>query len=135
MNRQGFSPLAAPLLILAVLQTIMLGALFAGVPPHPPAAILLFGMAPFLAASIAIALAAMLAGPSRTGRVLTLLAALLALISYGPHKYVDPNLALIWPSVVLGQAAALWCVLGLVRAHRAARSHDPAADGLKARGG
>ncbi|MTI02983.1 hypothetical protein E1297_43965 [Roseibium sp. RKSG952] len=41
------------------------------------------------------------------GRSLSILAALMALVSFGPQKYFDAQLALIWPAVFLGQLAAL----------------------------
>jgi len=91
----------AALLTLVVLQGIMLAALFAGVPPHPPAEVAPFGMAPLLAASLSAALAAMVMGPTEasSGRGLTILAVLLALISFGPQKVVDPAFSRIWPAV------------------------------------
>ena len=81
-------PTIAALFILIVLQLIMLSALYAGVPPHPPVATPLFGIAPFIGASIAIAGAAIILGPLSTaaGRSLTGLAIVLALISFGPQK-------------------------------------------------
>ena len=86
-------------------------------PPHPPAATPLFGMAPFLGAAISAALAAMVIGPDagKVGRGLGCLAALLALVSFGPQKYFDAQIGLIWPAVVAGQMAA--CFI-LVRAAR-----------------
>ena len=76
-ERQSFAALAT----LIVLQVIMLSALYAGVRPHPPVATPLFGIAPFLGASVSVALAAMIVGPlrGRPGRGLSVLAALMAL--------------------------------------------------------
>jgi len=105
MNR----PAAAMLAALIVLQLVMLGALFAGVAPHPPATIPLFGIAPFIAVSLSVAVAAIVVGPIETiyGKSLSVLAGLLALLSYGPQKYLDPQFASIWPSVVFGQITVL----------------------------
>lgn len=99
----------AALSVLIMLQAVMLGALYAGVPPHPPQATPLFGIAPFLGASMASAVAAMLlgAGSSRFGKALSLLAALMALVSFGPQKYFDAQFGLIWPAVIAGQIACL----------------------------
>ena len=93
---------------LIILQVTMLSALYAGVAPHPPATTPLFGIAPFVGAAIAAAMAAIVMGPAETraGRVLGVTAALMALISFGPQKYLDAQIALIWPSVVGGQIAA-----------------------------
>ena len=100
----------------------MLSALYAGIAPHPPAATPLFGMAPFLAASISAAASALILRPTECigGRALAGLAALLALVSFGPQKYLDPQIALIWPAVVAGQVSALVVLAGILRA-RAAR--------------
>ncbi|MEW9918150.1 hypothetical protein AB2B41_00920 [Marimonas sp. MJW-29] len=114
-------PVIAALLALIVLQLIMLSALYAGVPPHPPVATPLFGIAPFIGMSVAVALAALVMGPAdtSTGRILSGLAVLCALVSFGPQKYLDPQFALIWPAVLTGQVAALVVlasVFGVIRA-------------------
>ncbi|WP_424967438.1 hypothetical protein [Dinoroseobacter sp. S375] len=105
----------AGLAALIVLQVVMLSALYAGVAPHPPATTPLFAIGPFIGASVAAALAAVWIGPAeRAGRGLMVLAALGALVSFGPQKYVDPQIALIWPAVLSGQVAAavvLWRAL------------------------
>lgn len=99
----------AALATLILLQIVMLSALYAGIRPHPPIATPLFGIAPFIGASVCVALSAMFVQPLRTftGRGLSVLAAMMALVSFGPQKYFDPQFALIWPAVILGQLAAL----------------------------
>ena len=98
--------LNAALLALVVLQGVMLGSLYADVAPHPPTTTPLFGIAPFLAAALAAALAGlMLGGHSRAGRWLSVLAALGAAVSFGPQKYFDAQFPLIWPAVIAGQLA------------------------------
>ncbi|MGJ8588857.1 MAG: hypothetical protein ACSHXW_11940 [Yoonia sp.] len=99
----------AALSALILLQLVMLSALYAGVAPHPPVATPLFGMAPFLAASFAVAFSAILLGPlnGKAGRSLSGLAVVLALVSFGPQKYFDAQFALIWPAVISGQIAAI----------------------------
>lgn len=99
----------AALCALIVLQLIMLGALFAQSAPHPPATIPLFAIAPFLAAALSVTAGAIITGPldTTTGRVLSVLAALMALLSYGPQKYLDAQFTLIWPAVITGQIAAV----------------------------
>ncbi|SIT01766.1 hypothetical protein SAMN05421759_11053 [Roseivivax lentus] len=117
---------AAALAILIVLQLTMLSALYAGIEPHPPIATPLFGIAPFIGASVSLALAAIMSKPatSAAGRGLSVLAVLSALVSFGPQKYVDPNFGLIWPAVMLGQVAASVIVIEVVRISRRRRS-DP----------
>lgn len=116
IDRQAFAALAA----LIVLQLIMLSALFAGIRPHPPAATPLFGMGPFLGASVSVALSAILVGPLNNfaGRGLSVLGALMALVSFGPQKYVDAQFGLIWPAVIVGQFAAVAIFVRVVNSIR-----------------
>ncbi|MBL4731944.1 MAG: hypothetical protein JKY82_05000 [Rhizobiaceae bacterium] len=102
-------PAYAALTTLIILQVVMLMALFAVSAPHPPATIPLFAIAPFLGASLSVAIAAIILGPTTSvvGRFSSILAAFMALLSYGPQKYFDPQFSLIWPSVIAGQIAAL----------------------------
>lgn len=108
-------PATAALATLTILQVVMLTALYAKTAPHPPAATPGFGIAPFLAMSLSAAAAAWILGPAQTkaGRVLAVVAGLLALVSFGPQKYFDAQLPLIWPAVITGQIAVL-ALLGMV---------------------
>ena len=125
----------AALSVLIVLQLVMLSALYAGVAPHPPLATPLFGMAPFIGASVSAALAAVICGPTSrpAGRMLAGLAVALALVSFGPQKYLDPQIALIWPAVVTGQIAALALIVQIAHTvgHTGSECHfsGPAARG------
>lgn len=116
-----FQPLAsfAALTALIILQVVMLMALYAGVEPHPPATIPLFGIAPFLGAAVATAAAALIIGPvhGMSGRGLSLLAAATALVSFGPQKYFDAQFPMIWPAVIAGQIAAAVVVYNALRAY------------------
>ncbi|WP_299870626.1 hypothetical protein [uncultured Hoeflea sp.] len=98
---------ASALATLIILQTVMLASLYAGVPPHPPAATPLFGIGPLIGASLSAATAALVLGPRSTpaGRWFGLIAAALALVSFGPQKFFDPQFAIIWPAVIGGQIA------------------------------
>ena len=109
-------PFVAALSTLVILQAIMLSALYAGIRPHPPEATPLFGMAPFIGAAIAAAVSAMILNPAETaaGRGLALVAALLAAVSFGPHKYFDAQFPLIWPAVIAGQIAIVTILLRMV---------------------
>lgn len=119
MRRIPLPPADAALVMIAILQGVMLAALFAGVAPHPPATTPLFGIAPFIAAAVALAVGALVA-PAGGGarRSLGVLAALAALVSFGPQKYVDAQFALIWPAVLLGQIAALAILVDAARGRR-----------------
>ncbi|MEC8630358.1 MAG: hypothetical protein VXY73_09710 [Pseudomonadota bacterium] len=118
----------AALSVLIVLQMIMLSALYAGIKPHPPVATPLFGIAPFIGASIAAALAAIIMTPAtRGGRVLSVLAALMAAASFGPQKYFVPEFPLIWPAVIGAQIAIVTIIANVVSHSRAALDLRPAA--------
>ncbi|WP_404400442.1 hypothetical protein [Pelagibacterium halotolerans] len=103
----------AALLVLIVLQLVMLGALYAQIPPHPPRTIPLFALAPFLGVSIAVAGAAMVLGGTRNGpgTLMSLLAAGLALVSFGPQKWLDPAIGEIWPAVLVAETAVIALVV------------------------
>jgi hypothetical protein len=107
----------AALATLILLQVIMLSSLYAGIRPHPPEVTPLFGIGPFLGASVSIALSAIILQPltSGFGRGLSVLAALMALVSFGPQKYLDAQFGLIWPAVVLGQVAAITILICVLR--------------------
>ena len=66
----------AALATLILLQVVMLIALYAGVRPHPPEAIPLFGIAPYIGASVSVALSAIILGPldHTAGRSLSVVA-------------------------------------------------------------
>lgn len=115
---QSDKPAKAALATLIILQTVMLAALFAQSVPHPPATILIFAIAPYLAMSLATAACALILGPltNRTGQSFTVGATLLSLISFGPHKWFDPQLPLIWPAVIMGQLAAITLFVLVYRA-------------------
>ena len=101
-------PTRAALAALAIIHLLMLGALYSQTAPHPPLSIALFGLGPFLSATVAVMAAAwIMAERPRSGPALAVLAAVLAALSLGPHKYVDPAFPLIWPAVLAGQIAAL----------------------------
>lgn len=114
-------PLTAALGTLIILQVTMALALFFKVPPHPPDVIPLGGMAPVIGASLSAAFAALvLGGRGLAGQGLVVLACLLAAISYGPQKYFDPAIGLVWPAVVTAQVAMLAALsqLGPALRHR-----------------
>ena len=98
---------AAAIMALVVLTSVMLLAMFTRTEPHPPFEVAPFALAPFLAASLAIGVAAhvLITSGARFAIATALLFALTALVSYGPQKYFDPALPRIWPAVVVAQVA------------------------------
>ncbi|MCZ4272356.1 hypothetical protein [Maritalea porphyrae] len=103
------------LIMLIVLQLTMIFSLFFKVPPHPPIAIPISGIGPLIGVSIGVALMAILIDPAkdRVARILSVIAVALALISYGPQKYIDPQFPLIWPAVIAAQLASLVILVGV----------------------
>ena len=104
------SHLQRPALVgLAVLQALMFLALMAGLAPHPPRVTPLFAIGPFLAASVALCLTVLWLphGAGQLSAARSVLAGIMALLSYGPQKWTDANIAEIWPAVLLGQMLAL----------------------------
>ena len=56
-------------------------------------------MGPFLSVVVAIGLAGLVSGQ----KWCMVLVALLSLVSFGPQKYLDAALPLIWPAVLIAQ--------------------------------
>lgn len=112
---QPTKALDAACLMLALIQAVMLASLWFGVAPHPPRAIPLFAMAPFLAVSIGTALCARVLIEHLSGRILAGVAAALALLSFGPQKYIDPAFAEIWIAVIAAQLCVIVIVLALIK--------------------
>ncbi len=120
-RHQPAQAVSAGAIVLLVLTTVMLLALLTRTPPHPPLETPLFALGPFLGASLAIGGAALylLGQGSRHGTALVILFALTALVSFGPQKFLDPNLSRIWPTVVTAQAAvAVILVCGILDLRR-----------------
>ncbi len=119
MTTETEKHITAALSTLIILQLLMLSALFTQTVPHPPLAVAPFAIAPFFAVSLAACTSALILGPStRAGRVIAALAALLALVSFGPQKYFDAQFSLIWPAVMTGQFAALVILIQTARGPR-----------------
>lgn len=110
-------PAVAAILVLIVLTTVMLLALFSRTAPHPPLEVPPFALGPFLGASLALGAAALylVRRSTRFGGTLAILFAITALISFGPQKYIDPTFSRIWPAVITAQVAVIvifaWCIV------------------------
>ena len=109
----------AALIALVTVQFVMLLALLTETPPHPPLEIPPFAMGPFLGAALAIALAAIVTGPTATlfGKILSVIAAVFALVSFGPQKFFDSQFPLIWPAVLTAQSFVVVLVIALLKSN------------------
>lgn len=116
-NRNSLIVSQAALGALVVLQITMLAALFSRTAPHPPLVIVPFALGPFLGASIAVAIAAMVLqfNPSKLASVSAVVAVALALVSLGPQKWIDPNISQIWPAILVGQFAAITLMISVFK--------------------
>ncbi len=122
----------AAILVLLTLTGVMLLALLSRTPPHPPLDVPPFALGPFLGAHLAIGAAAfyLLRAGARHGTMLALLFGLMALVSFGPQKYFDPDFSRIWPAVITAQIALgvlLAWSLGIWRKQRDS-ARPPASD-------
>ena len=115
---------AGSLIALALQDVLLMAALFAQVEPHPPASV-----GPLIGATLVLSLRAAwnLQQPGRWTYPLALVAALVHLPSFGPHKFLLSQAPVIWPMVLLGlvlQVQVVWLSmrgwLGAVGARRAA---------------
>lgn len=125
VNRQlnQSQALFSSLIGLLVLNAVMLLALFAQVAPNPPGK---FG--PFIGATISLAAMALplISWQNRWGLLPALLAALMSLLSLGPHKlFLEPTAALLWPVILLGSVLILLVVVSGVSYWRTCSSIHP----------
>jgi len=121
----------AALAVLAILQTLMLAALYTRTEPHPPFTVPPFALGPFLSSAIAIAVAALILGSTttRSGRVATLVTVLAALVSFGPHKWLTSGIGEIWPAIGLAEFALVVLAVRLAIAWRQTGSMASAGTG------
>ncbi|MGI9338470.1 MAG: hypothetical protein ACR2P4_08180 [Gammaproteobacteria bacterium] len=92
--------ICAALLGLAVLQAVILGALWAQVSPHPPN-----WVGPYLGAMIALAAASipLVHHGIKAGLVGAMIVAVMAILSVGPQKFVlEANAAVLSPVLIVG---------------------------------
>ena len=129
-NSKYSQPVAMALVVLAILQGVMLAAMLARVPPHPPFSVGPFAMGPWLGACLAAIAVSLMSGPEdgRAGQGFALLSTVMALVYYGPHKWFDPAIGQIWPAVLAAQIACLTILfrIGLPLIHRFRRREQEA---------
>ena len=108
---------------LIILHVVMLTAMYTRTAPHPPLEIPLFALGPFFGAVLAIAAIALvhLQHQSRTGYFACIVTGALAMISFGPHKILAPEILQIWPAVLVG----ILCSIGLILVSITALRKEP----------
>lgn len=94
---------AAAVMAVLTLHVVTLVALYTGTQPHPP-----FVLAPFIAANVAVGVAAvtLLRRRMRAGFVAAIGFAAVSIISFGPHKMLAENALAILPAALVGFAAS-----------------------------
>lgn len=111
----------ASVIALLIITAVMLSALFTRTSSHPPIEVPPFALGPFLGASLSIGGAVVYLVLKRAPycRVISLLFALSALVSFGPQKFFDPWFSRVWPAVITAQLAVLvilvWFLAGFKR--------------------
>lgn len=97
---------------LAVLNCVMIGALFAQVPPNPPGR---FG--PYIGATMALAIVSMVLvhWRNKIGYIGSIIVGLMCLLSTGPQKFfIEPNATLLIPVIILGTTFSATLIIGSI---------------------
>ena len=105
VSRSGDGYAAASIMVLPVLASAMLFALFTRAEPHPPLEVEPFALGPCLAVSLATGAAAygLMVHGMRFAAAVAPLFALTAPVSNGSQKYVDPAFPKIRSAVIAAQ--------------------------------
>jgi len=85
---------------LLVIDIVLLQALFAQVPPHPPG-----NLGPFIAAMVTLGVISpiLIHWKNKMGLISSFIFGCMNILAVGPHKYwVDPNAKLVLPVIILG---------------------------------
>jgi len=106
---------------LIVLNCVMLGALFAQVPPNPPGR---FG--PYIGATLSLAVLSLplIFWRNRIGYISSIIVGLMCLMSLGPHKFfIDQAANSLSPVIILGSILSLILIISSIMAWREKRVH------------
>lgn len=85
---------------LLVIDIVILQALFAQVPPHPPG-----NLGPFIAAMVTLGVISpiLIHWKNKMGLISSFIFGCMNILAVGPHKYwLDPNGKLVLPVIILG---------------------------------
>jgi hypothetical protein len=97
---KGIQGLLISLIGLLVIDVVLLQALFAQVPPHPPG-----NLGPFIAAMITLGVISpiLIHWKNEMGLISSFIFGCMNILAVGPQKYlVDPNAELVVPIIILG---------------------------------
>ena len=85
---------------LLVIDIVILQALFAQVPPHPPG-----NLGPFIAAMVTLGVISpiLIHWKNKMGLISSFIFGCMNILAVGPHKYwLDPNGTIVLPVIILG---------------------------------
>ena len=93
---------------LIILESVLLGSLWAQIQPHPPARV-----GPFIAASLCLAVVSLplFWWRNKTGYITAMLVGLLGLVSFGPHKFFTESAAQIFPAIIIGTVLSVVLII------------------------
>lgn len=101
---------------LFALNCVLLGTLFAQVPPNPPG---MFG--PYIGATLSLAVISLplFLWRNRIGYISSIIVGLMCLMSFGPQKFfIEPAALLLSPVIILGSILSLTLIISSIVAWR-----------------
>jgi hypothetical protein len=104
---------------LIALNCVMLGALFAQVPPNPPGKV-----GPYIGATLSLAVLSLplVFWRNRTGYISSFIVGLMCLMSLGPQKFfIEQAADLLSPVIILGSILSVILILSSILAWRGER--------------
>lgn len=101
---------------LILLQSVLLGSLWAQVQPHPPARV-----GPFIAASLSLTVVSvpLVWWRNKIGHTTSIIVGLLGLISFGPHKFFSESANQIFPAIIVGTVFSVVLIISSIVSWRA----------------
>ena len=106
---------------LVALNCVMLGALFAQVPPNPPGRV-----GPYIGATLSLAVLSLplIFWRNRIGYISSIIVGLMCLMSLGPQKFfIEQAANLLSPVIILGSILSLILIISSIMAWREKRVH------------
>ena len=100
---------------MVTLKSVLLGALWARVQPHPPERV-----GPFIAASLSLAIVSipLVWWRNKIGYTTSIIVGLLGLVSFGPHKMFTESAGPIFPAIIVGTVLSVALIISSVASWR-----------------